>query len=62
LGIATQTFYRWPREFGGLKIEQAKQLKALEQEQARLRWVVTDLMLDRIGLKNSALGSFRAVF
>jgi transposase-like protein len=35
LGIAEQTFYRWRREYGGLKIEQAKRLKALEQENAR---------------------------
>jgi putative transposase len=37
LGIAEQTFYRWRREYGGLKIEQAKRLKALEQENGRCR-------------------------
>ncbi len=40
LGITEQTFYRWRREYGGLKVEQAKRLKALEQENARLRRAV----------------------
>jgi transposase-like protein len=43
LGIAEQTFYRWRREYGGLKIEQARRLKALERENARLRRAVADL-------------------
>ena len=47
LGIAEQTFYRWRREYGGLKVEQAKRLKALEQENARLRRLVADLSLDK---------------
>jgi putative transposase len=62
LGIAAQTFYRWRREFGGLKIEQTKRLKALEQEHARLKRAVADLMLDRMGLKLRPLDPFRAVF
>ena len=45
LGIAEQTYYRWRREYGGLKIEQAKRLKALERENARLRRAVADLTL-----------------
>lgn len=51
LGIAEQTFYRWRREYGGLKVEQAKQLKALEQENARLRRAVSDLPLAKRSLK-----------
>ena len=43
LGIAEQTFYRWRREYGGLKVDQAKRLKALEQENGRLRRAVSDL-------------------
>jgi putative transposase len=62
LGIVAQTFYRWRREFGGLKIEQTKRLKALEQEHARLKRAVADLMLDRMGLKLRPLDPFRAVF
>jgi transposase-like protein len=42
LGIAEQTFYRWCREYGGLKVEQAKRLKALEQENTRLTRAVAD--------------------
>ena len=47
LGIAEQTFYRWRREYGGLQVEQAKRLKALEQENMRLRRAVSDLTLDK---------------
>ena len=42
LGIAEQTFYRWRREYGGLKVDQDRRLKALEQENARLRRAVAD--------------------
>src|SRR5665648_347223 len=48
LGIAEQTFYRWRREYGGLKIEQARRLKVLEQENTRLRRAVADLTLSLI--------------
>ena len=58
LGIAEQTFYRWRREYGGLKIEQAKRLKALEQENARLRRAVADLTLDKLILQEAARGNF----
>ena len=58
LGIAEQTFYRWRREYGGLKIEQAKRLKALEQENARLRRVVADLTLDKLILQEAVRGNF----
>jgi transposase-like protein len=58
LGIAEQTFYRWRREYGGLKVEQARRLKALEQENARLRRAVADLTLDKLILQEAARGNF----
>ena len=58
LFIAEQTFYRWPREYGGLKIEQAKRLKALEQENTRLRRAVADLTLDKLILQEAVRGNF----
>ncbi len=58
LGIAEQTFYRWRREYGGLKVEQAKRLKALEQETARLRRAVSDLTLDKLILQEAVRGNF----
>ena len=60
LGIAAQTFYRWRREYGGLRVEQAKQLKALKQENARLRRGVADLTLDKLILQEAARGNFQA--
>jgi len=58
LGIAEQTFYRWRREYGGLKIEQARRLKALEQENTRLRRAVADLTLDKLILQEAVRGNF----
>ena len=58
LGIAEQTFYRWRREYGGLKVEQAKRLKALEQENTRLRKAVSDLTLDKLILQEAVRGNF----
>jgi putative transposase len=58
LGIAEQTYYRWRREYGGLKIEQARRLKALEQENARLRRAVSDLTLDKLILQEAVRGNF----
>ena len=43
LEIHEQTYYRWRKEYGGIRIDQAKRLKALEQENARLKKIVTDL-------------------
>jgi putative transposase len=58
LGIAGQTFYRWRLEYSGLKVEQAKRLKALEQENARLRRAVADLTLDKPILQEAVKGNF----
>jgi transposase-like protein len=46
IGIAEQTYYRWRKEYGGMKIEQAKRLKELEKENTRLKRLVADLSLD----------------
>lgn len=51
LGIAEQTYYRWRQEYGGMDVSQAKQLKALEKENTRLKKLVADLSLDNAILK-----------
>jgi transposase-like protein len=58
LGVTDQTFYRWRREYGGLRVDQAKRLKQLEQENSRLRHVVADLTLDKRILQEAAEGNF----
>ena len=58
LGITDQTFYRWRKEYGGLKIEQVKRLKDLEIENARLKRLVADLSLDNQILKEVSRGNF----
>jgi transposase-like protein len=58
IGITEQTYYRWRREYGGLRIEQAKKLKNLEKENGRLKKLVADLSLDNAILKEAAEGNF----
>jgi len=58
LGITEQTYYRWRAEYGGLKVEQAKRLKDLARENARLKRAVADLTLDKLILKEAAEGNF----
>ncbi len=58
IGITQQTYYRWRKEYGGLRIEQAKRLKGLEKENARLKKLVADLSLDNAILKEAAEGNF----
>jgi len=58
LGVTVQTYYRWRQEYGGLKTDQAKKLKALERENARLKRVVADLALDKAMLQEVASGNF----
>ncbi len=58
LGIADQTYYRWRKDYGGLRVDQAKRLKQLEQENARLKRVVADLSLDNSILKEVNSGNF----
>jgi len=57
-GINQQTYYRWRKEFGGLKLEQARRLKELEKENSRLRRLVTELSLEKQVLKDVAEGNF----
>ena len=56
-GITEQTFYRWRKEYGGLKLGQAKRLKALEQENAKLKRLVAELSLEKQILKDVAAGN-----
>jgi transposase-like protein len=58
LGITEQTYYRWRREYGGLKVSQAKRLKMLEKENSRLKRAVADLTLDNLILKEAFEGNF----
>ena len=58
LGISEQSYYRWRSEYGGMKVEQAKRLKELEKENARLRRAVADLTLDKLILKEAAEGNW----
>ena len=54
LGVSEQTYYRWRKEYGGLRFDQAKRLKALEQENLRLKKLVADQALDIQILKEAA--------
>ena len=56
--ITQQTYYRWRKEFGGLKLDQAKRLKELEQENAKLKRLVAELSLEKQILKDVAGGNF----
>ncbi len=58
LGVAEQTYYRWRKEYGGLKIDQARRFKELERENLRLRRAVADLTLDKLILKEAVEGNF----
>jgi hypothetical protein len=56
--ITVQTFYRWRKEYGGLKMDQAKRLKGLEKENGKLKRLVAELSLDKQILKDIAEGNF----
>ena len=58
IGISEVTYYRWRREFGGLKTGQVKRLKDLEVDNGRLRRAVSDLTLDKLILQEAARGNF----
>jgi putative transposase len=57
IGVTEQTYYRWRSEYGGLKLDQVKRLKLLEQENGRLRKAVADLTLGKLVLKEAASGN-----
>ena len=58
LGVTTNTYYRWRKEYGGLRVDQAKRLKELERENTRLKRLVADKELDIAILKEVAEGNF----
>ena len=58
LGISEQTFYRWRRRYGGLERSEVRRLKALEQENARLKKLLAESMIDNAILKEAASGNF----
>ena len=58
IGVTEQTYYRWRKKYGGMKVEQAKRLKELEKENIRLKRLVADLSLDNAILKEVSLGNF----
>ena len=58
LGISEQTYYRWRKEYGGMKVDQARHLKELQRENARLKRAVANLTLDKLILEEAAKGNF----
>ena len=58
LGISEQTYYKWRKEYGGMKVDQAKRLKELEVENSRLKKLVADLTIDKDILKEAASKNF----
>ena len=58
IGVSGCTYYRWCKEYGGLRIEQAEKLKSLEKENSRLKRLVVDLSLDNAILKEASRGNF----
>ena len=58
IGVTEVTYYRWRKEYGGMRVEQARRLKELEVENARLRKAVSDLTLDKLILKEAAEGNW----
>jgi transposase-like protein len=58
VGITEQTYYRWRKEFGGRKLDQAKRLKELEKENSRLKRLVAELSLEKQVLRDVAQGNF----
>ena len=58
IGVSKQSYYRWGREYGGLKLDQARRLKDLGGESGRLRRAIADLMLENLVLKETAEGNW----
>ena len=58
IGVTEQSYYRWRKEYGGLKMDQARRMKELEKENARLRRAVSDLTLDKLILQEASRGNF----
>ena len=58
IGVVEQTYYRWRKQYGGMGVDQLKELKCLQKENERLRRAVSDLTLDKLILKEAARGNF----
>jgi len=58
LGVTEQTYYRWRKEYGGMRVAQARRLQELEKENSRLKKLVADISLDNAILKEAARGNF----
>ena len=58
IGVVEQTYYRWRKQYGGMGVDQLKELKRLQKENERLRRAVSDLTLDKLILKEAARGNF----
>ena len=58
LSISEQSYYRWRKQYGGMKISQAKRMKDIERENARLKKAVADLTLDKVILKEALEGNY----
>ena len=58
IGVTEQTYYRWRKEYGGLRTDQAKRLKDLEKENSRLKRLLADAELDKAILREAASGNF----
>ena len=58
IGVVEQTYYRWRKQYGGMGIDQLKELKRLQKSNALLRRAVSDLTLDKLILKEAARGNF----
>lgn len=58
IGVSDVTYYRWRKEYGGMKVEQARKLRELERENSRLKKLVADLSLDNAILKEVSKGNF----
>ena len=57
-GVSDKTYYRWRKQFGGMGVDQLKELKRLQKENEQLRRAVSDLTLDKLILKEAARGNF----
>ena len=58
IGVVEQTYYRWRKQYGGMGVDQLKELKRLQKENERLKRAVSDLTLDKLILKEAARGNF----
>jgi transposase-like protein len=58
LGVSAHTYYRWRKEYGGMRVDQARRFKELEQENSRLKKLVAELALDNAILKEASRGNF----